>query len=106
MTGNQILTPAELNSVMSVAGQPIFLLTPSELETRLLLNYPEISAVQVNVSLPNLVTAHIVERKPFKGYPEAFRAWAGAEWRVHMDRRGRCGVSSARRNGGTHFGGG
>lgn len=63
--GNQILTPAELNSVMGVAGQPIFLLTPSELETRLLLNYPEISAVRVNVSLPNLVTAHIVERKPF-----------------------------------------
>lgn len=65
MTGNQILTPAELNSVMGVAGQPIFMLTPSELETRLLLNFPEISAVKVNVSLPNLVTAHIVERKPF-----------------------------------------
>lgn len=62
--GNQILTPAELNSVMGVAGQPIFLLIPSELETRLLLNYPEISVAQVDVSLPNLVTVHIVERKP------------------------------------------
>ncbi len=65
VTGNQILTPAEVNLVMSVAGQPIFLLIPSELESRLRLNYPEVAAVQVDVSLPNLVSVHIVERKPF-----------------------------------------
>jgi cell division protein FtsQ len=65
VTGNQILTSGELNSVMGIAGQPVFLLVPSELETRLRLNYPEISAVHVDVSLPNLVTVQLVERKPF-----------------------------------------
>ena len=62
VAGNQMLTPAELNSVMGVAGQPIFLLTPSELETRLLLNFPVISVVDVIVSFPILVTALLVVR--------------------------------------------
>jgi len=64
VTGNQILSAAEVNSVMDIAGQPIFLLTPSELETRLRLNYPEIASVKVSVSLPNLVTVNVTERQP------------------------------------------
>jgi cell division septal protein FtsQ len=64
VTGNQMLTPAEINSVIGIAGQPIFLLIPSELETRLRLNYPELASVHVSVSLPNLVSVHLVERKP------------------------------------------
>ncbi|HLA07761.1 MAG TPA: FtsQ-type POTRA domain-containing protein, partial [Anaerolineales bacterium] len=62
--GNQMLTPAEVNAVLNVAGQPIFLLIPSELETRLRINYPELASVDVNVSLPNLVTVKLLERKP------------------------------------------
>lgn len=64
VTGNQILTPAEINSVIGVAGQPIFALIPSDLETRLRLNYPELASVRVSASLPNLLTVHVVERKP------------------------------------------
>lgn len=64
VTGNQMLTPAEVNAVLNVAGQPIFLLIPSELETRLRINYPELASVDVNVSLPNLVTVKLLERKP------------------------------------------
>jgi hypothetical protein len=64
VTGNQILTPADVNSVMNIAGQPVFLLSPSDLETRLRLNYPELAAVRVDVSLPNLVSVHLTERKP------------------------------------------
>jgi cell division septal protein FtsQ len=49
---------------MNIAGQPVFLLNPSDLETRLRLNYPELVSVQVNISLPNLVTVNMTERKP------------------------------------------
>ena len=64
VTGNQMLSPDEVNAVMNITGQPIFLLVPPELETRLLLNYPELVSVRVDVSLPNLVSVHLVERKP------------------------------------------
>ena len=64
LTGNQIVTPADVNSVLNISGQPIFLLTPSDLETRLRLNYPELAFVRVTVSLPNLVTVDVRERKP------------------------------------------
>ena len=64
ITGNQILSPADVNSVMNITGQPIFLLSPSDLETRLRLNYPELVSVQVAVSLPNEVSVNLIERKP------------------------------------------
>jgi len=71
ITGNKILDPAEVNSVMGVAGQPIFLLTPADLETRLRLNYPELVSVTVNVSLPNLVSVNVVERQPVIRWEQA-----------------------------------
>jgi cell division septal protein FtsQ len=49
---------------LNIAGQPIFLLTTSDLETRLRLNYPELASVRVDVSLPNLVSVTMTERKP------------------------------------------
>jgi POTRA domain, FtsQ-type len=64
VSGNQILTQADVNSVMNIAGQPVFLLSPSDLETRLRLNYPELVSVRVDVSLPNLVAVNVSERKP------------------------------------------
>jgi len=63
--GNQIVTPQEINSVLGIAGQPVFLLTPADLETRLRLNYPELASVQVSVSLPNVVSVNVTERTPF-----------------------------------------
>ncbi len=64
VTGNQILTPVDVNSVINIAGQPIFLIDASELETRLRLNYPELVSVRASVDLPNLITVHVSERKP------------------------------------------
>ncbi len=64
LAGNQLLSPAEVNSVMAVSGQPIFLVMPAELETRLRLNYPELVSVKVDVSLPNRVTVNVTERQP------------------------------------------
>ncbi len=62
--GNQMLSAQEVNSVMSVAGQPIFTLKPGELETRLRLNFPELVSATVTVSLPNLVSVNLLERHP------------------------------------------
>jgi cell division septal protein FtsQ len=64
VAGNQMLTPEEINSALNIAGQPTFLLMPSELEKRLRLQFPELAAAQVDVSLPNTVSVHVVERKP------------------------------------------
>lgn len=64
LTGNQVLTQAELNAVLNISGQPIFALTPSDLEMRLRLTYPELASVRVTVSLPNLVTVNVTERQP------------------------------------------
>jgi len=62
--GNQIITQAELNSVLNITGQPIFTLTPSDLETRLRLNYPELASVRVAIALPNIVSINVIERQP------------------------------------------
>jgi cell division septal protein FtsQ len=62
--GNQLLSQAEINSVLNISGQPVFLLTPSDLETRLRLNYPELVSARVGVSFPNLVSVNVTERTP------------------------------------------
>ena len=64
LTGNQIITQAEMNTVLNIYGQPIFTLTPSDLETRLRLNYPELASVRVTVALPNRVSVNVTERQP------------------------------------------
>ena len=71
VSGNQLLAPSEINSVLNVAGRPIFVLIPSELETRLRLHYPELVSVKVEVSLPNLVSVNIVERMPIIRWEQA-----------------------------------
>ena len=64
IVGNQIITPADVNSVLNISGRPIFMLIPAQLETRLRLNFPELVSVRVNISLPNLVTVNVAERNP------------------------------------------
>jgi len=64
ITGNDMLSPQEINSAMGIVNQPIFTLKPAELETRLRLNFPELVSAQVEVGLPNLVSVRLVERHP------------------------------------------
>ena len=64
ITGNQMLSTQEVTSAMGIANQPIFTLKPAELETRLLLNFPELVSADVNVALPNVVSVNLVERHP------------------------------------------
>jgi hypothetical protein len=62
--GNQMLTPAEVNSALDISGEPTFLLMPAELEKRLRVQFPELAAAKVDVELPNTVSVQVVERKP------------------------------------------
>jgi cell division septal protein FtsQ len=64
VTGNQMLSAQEVNSVLGIANQPIFMLKPADLETRLRLNFPELISANVTVSLPNIVSVNLVERHP------------------------------------------
>jgi cell division septal protein FtsQ len=64
VAGNQLISPEEINAVMSVAGHPIFTLKPEDLETRLRLNFPELVFADVTVSLPNFVSVTLIERRP------------------------------------------
>jgi cell division protein FtsQ len=64
VTGNQRLTADEINAVLGLAGHPVFLLTPAQIEAQALRNYPELASVTASVSLPNLVTVNVAERQP------------------------------------------
>jgi len=64
VVGNQMLSPEEINAAMNIAGQPTFLLIPSSLETHLRLSFPELVSVNVDVSLPNVVSIYVNERRP------------------------------------------
>jgi len=64
INGSQMISQDEMNAVLDITGRPIFLLTPSDLETRLRLNYPELATVQVTITLPNQVSINVTERAP------------------------------------------
>lgn len=64
VTGNQRISADEINSVLNATGQSIFMLTSAQLETRLRLNYPDLAAAHVAISLPNTVNVSVVERQP------------------------------------------
>jgi len=56
VTGNLRLSAAEINAVLNVAGQPVFMLIPNDLVTRLRLNYPELGSAEIKVGLPTVFT--------------------------------------------------
>lgn len=62
--GNNRLTRDEINAVLAVQGQSIFMVKPEEMETRLRLNYPELASAEVKVYLPNHVYVTVTERQP------------------------------------------
>lgn len=64
LLGNNRLTREEIEAVLAVAGQSIFTVQPDGLATRLRMNYPELSSVEVNTYLPNYVYVTVTERQP------------------------------------------
>lgn len=90
--GNQMLTPAEVNTALDVSGQPAFLLIPSELEKRLRLQFPELAAAKVKLELPNTISVQVVERRPVirweQGDGYTWIAEDGIAFRPHGDMPG------------------
>ena len=64
VAGNERISADEINAVLGTTGQSIFMLTGAQLETRLRLNYPELEAAHVTISLPNAIHVSVVERQP------------------------------------------
>jgi hypothetical protein len=62
--GNDRLSKEEVNAALGVMGQSIFTVQPQEVETRLLLTYPELLSAKVDVYLPNHVYVTVTERQP------------------------------------------
>ncbi len=62
--GNDRLSKEEINAVLGVSGHSIFTMKPGEVETRLLVNYPELLSAKVDVYLPNHVFVKVAERQP------------------------------------------
>lgn len=64
VVGNTRLSAAEINAVLGIANQPIFMLMPKEIAARLRQNYLELASAQVKVYLPNYVWVYVTERTP------------------------------------------
>ena len=64
VVGNQMIPPTEINSALHIAGEPAFLLVPSKLETELRQSFPELLSATVDVTMPNVVSVYVSERKP------------------------------------------
>lgn len=64
VTGSARLSPAEINAALGIANEPVFLLKPAEIVTRLRLAYPELAGAEVKVQLPNQVEVRVTERQP------------------------------------------
>lgn len=64
VAGNQRLATEEVDAMLGTNGIPIFLVDPSQVEFRLLRDYPELAAVNVSVRLPNRVNVEVTERVP------------------------------------------
>jgi POTRA domain, FtsQ-type len=94
--GNQMLTAAEINTALNIAGQPAFLLIPSELEKRLRLQFPELAAAKVDIVLPNTVSVQVIERRPVvrweQGEGYTWISEEGIAFRPHGDMPGLIGV--------------
>jgi hypothetical protein len=62
--GIKRLTLQDINTVAGVAGRPIFMVEPDTVQQELIEAFPELSAVEVEVSLPARVTVKVEERQP------------------------------------------
>ncbi len=64
LNGLQRLSSRDVNTVLDLVDEPIFMLDVSELESKLLTAFPEFSQVQVEIGLPNSVRVTVEERVP------------------------------------------
>ncbi len=64
VSGLQRITEQDVQDVLNVSDQPIFVVNPDQLKQDLKLAFPELSAIAVQVSLPDQVLVTVTERTP------------------------------------------
>ena len=64
VSGNHYVTSDEIIETLGMNGTTIFLLKPEKLGHELLLAHPSLKAVEITVSLPNVVSVAVTERQP------------------------------------------
>lgn len=74
VSGVQLLTLAQVQSLAKVEPVSIFSLDPAEIEERMM-GYPEVASAAVNLGLPNRVEITLVERAPMVEWDDAGRKW-------------------------------
>ncbi len=64
VSGSTRIAAADMNAALGAVGKPSFLLAPADLERRLRLNFPELTAVRIEISFPNQLLIQVTERTP------------------------------------------
>ena len=64
LIGLQRLSSRDVNTVLRLADEPIFMVAPGELGSKLMTAFPEFSQTQIEVGLPNVVRVTVDERVP------------------------------------------
>lgn len=64
VTGNQRIGASDISSMLGIIGEPVFKAVPAQIEANLRTAYPELSAVNVRVGLPNRILVEVEERIP------------------------------------------
>lgn len=64
ISGLKRLTPLEVNTVLGIAGQPIFMVDANSIQQTLATEFPEFSTIETSVSLPASVKIAVTERMP------------------------------------------
>jgi len=78
--GLQRLTVADLNSTLGVLGESVFFLSSKEMEQNLQLLFPELSNVDVKVSLPGTLIINATERQPVLSWTQdSTELWIDAD---------------------------
>jgi cell division protein FtsQ len=62
--GLQRLNERDVNAVLDMAGDPIFMTNPQKMKAKLIQAFPELISADIQVKLPNIVEVTIVERSP------------------------------------------
>jgi cell division protein FtsQ len=64
VVGNQRLDAADVQAVLGVIGQPIFVVMPGQIENNLRVAFPDLAGVSVHIGFPNKVFVDVSERTP------------------------------------------
>lgn len=78
--GNQRIQADELEMAMGIWNQPSFAINPAQVEYNLLVSYPELASVQVQVGLPAEIIVQVQERVPAIAWQQSGQTvWVDAQ---------------------------